>query len=283
MDGVLNVLKPAGMTSFDVIACLRRIYGQKKIGHGGTLDPMAAGVLPVFLGRSARLIEYAPIHRKTYEAEFVMGLATDTEDMTGRIIKTGKVCSDISLWERVASKFTGIIEQIPSSYSAIMVDGKRAYQLARNGKQVILPSRKVEVYHLQIREIQSPYIRLSVTCSAGTYVRALGRDLGNKMGVPLAMSFLLRTKMGVISIGQAKTLEEIERNPKDCLMTDISLLLSNLENVSLSEDAAKDFLQGKRLRTALPDMEVTAVFQGERFLGTAFIENGVLHPKKVFS
>ena len=97
MDGVLNVLKPAGMTSFDVIACLRRIYGQKKIGHGGTLDPMAAGVLPVFLGRSARLIEYAPIHRKTYEAEFVMGLATDTEDMTGRIIKTGKVCSDISL------------------------------------------------------------------------------------------------------------------------------------------------------------------------------------------
>lgn len=95
MDGVLNVLKPAGMTSFDVIACLRRIYGQKKIGHGGTLDPMAAGVLPVFLGRSARLIEYAPIHRKTYEAEFVMGLATDTEDMTGRIIKTGKVCSDI--------------------------------------------------------------------------------------------------------------------------------------------------------------------------------------------
>ena len=142
----------------------------------------------------------------------------------------------------MASKFTGIIEQIPSSYSAIMVDGKRAYQLARNGKQVILPSRKVEVYHLQIREIQSPYIRLSVTCSAGTYVRALGRDLGNKMGVPLAMSFLLRTKMGVFSIGQAK-----------------------------------------RLRTALPDMEVTAVFQGEWFLGTAFIENGVLHPKKVFS
>ena len=211
MDGVLNVLKPAGMTSFDVIACLRRIYGQKKIGHGGTLDPMAAGVLPVFLGRSARLIEYAPIHRKTYEAEFVMGLATDTEDMTGRIIKTGKVCSDISLWERVASKFTGIIEQIPSSYSAIMVDGKRAYQLARNGKQVILPSRKVEVYHLQIREIQSPYIRLSVTCSAGTYVRALGRDLGNKMGVPLAMSFLLRTKMGVFSYW---TGENVGRNRK---------------------------------------------------------------------
>ena len=161
--------------------------------------------------------------------------------------------------------------------------GKGGVEIYRNGNQVILPSRKVEVYHLQIREIQSPYIRLSVTCSAGTYVRALGRDLGNKMGVPLAMSFLLRTKMGVFSIGQAKTLEEIERNPKDCLMTDISLLLSNLENVSLSEDAAKDFLQGKRLRTALPDMEVTAVFQGERFLGTAFIENGVLHPKKVFS
>lgn len=282
MDGVLNVLKPAGMTSFDVIACLRRIYGLRKIGHGGTLDPMAAGVLPVFLGRSARLIEYAPIHRKTYEAEFVMGMATDTEDLTGKIIETGKVCPDISLWKKAASEFTGIIEQIPSSYSAIMVDGKRAYQLARNGKKVILPPRKVEIYHLQIREVQSPYLRLSVTCSAGTYIRALGRDLGNKVGIPLAMSFLLRTKMGVFSIDQAKTLEEIEKNPEDCLITDIRLILSNLGNVSLMEEAGKDFLQGKRLHTALPDMEVTAVFQGERFLGTAFIENGILHPKKVF-
>ena len=102
MDGVLNVLKPAGMTSFDVIARLRRIYGQKKIGHGGTLDPMAAGVLPVFLGRATRLIEYAPIHRKTYEAEFLMGLATDTEDVTGTVVETGEIPADPSIWESTA-------------------------------------------------------------------------------------------------------------------------------------------------------------------------------------
>lgn len=282
MDGVLNVLKPAGMTSFDVITCLRRIYGQKKIGHGGTLDPMAAGVLPVFLGRAARLIEYAPIHKKTYEAEFVMGLVTDTEDLTGKIIETGKGCADISLWEKAASEFIGIIEQIPSSYSAIRVNGKRAYQLARNGEQVILHPRKVEIYHLWIREVQLPYLRLSVTCSAGTYVRALGRDLGNKMGIPLAMSFLLRTEMGPFSIKQAKTLEEIEKNPDGCLMEDIRPLLSNLGNVMISEKEARGFLQGKRLHTTLPDRKIAAVFQGKRFLGTAFIEDHILHPKKVF-
>lgn len=145
MDGVLNVLKPAGMTSFDVIARLRRIYGQKKIGHGGTLDPMAAGVLPVFLGRATRLIEYAPIHRKTYEAEFLMGLATDTEDVTGTVVETGEIPADPSIWESTAESFKGEILQRPSSYSAIKVNGERAYKLAREGNAVKLPSRPVTI------------------------------------------------------------------------------------------------------------------------------------------
>lgn len=283
MDGVLNVLKPSGMTSFDVIACLRRIYGQKKIGHGGTLDPMAAGVLPVFLGRATRLIEYAPIHTKTYEAEFVMGIATDTEDLTGQIIGTGNLCSDISLWEQAAEEFIGTIEQVPSSYSAIRVNGKRAYQLARNGEAVNLPSRNVEIYKLQIREVKLPYLRFSVTCSAGTYVRALGRDLGNKIGVPLAMSFLLRTEMGAFSSDKAKTLEEIEKDPEGCLIGDMRPLLSELGHISLSEKEAAGFLQGKRLPISLPDRDIAGVFQGERFLGTASVKDGILHPKKVFS
>ena len=138
MDGVLNVIKPKDWTSFDVIAKLQRIYHQKKIGHGGTLDPMASGVLPVFLGRATRLIEYAPIHTKRYEAEFIMGIRTDTEDMTGEILERGEVPSDTSIWEGAVSAFRGDIMQVPSIYSAIKVNGERAYKLAREGKEVEL-------------------------------------------------------------------------------------------------------------------------------------------------
>ena len=283
MDGVLNVLKPAGMTSFDVIARLRRIYGQKKIGHGGTLDPMAAGVLPVFLGRATRLIEYAPIHQKTYEAEFLMGFRTDTEDATGEVVETGPIPTDTSIWEKAAVPFRGEILQRPSSYSAIKVNGERAYKLAREGKAVELPARPVTIYDLTIRDIEPPKIRLSVTCSAGTYIRALGRDLGEAAGCPLTMSFLLRGHMGPFSVADAKTLEEIEAQPEASLMTDIRPILSALPSISLSEKEGADFLQGKRLRTRQSPVDVAAVFTGTRFLGTASVARGVIHPKKVFN
>lgn len=283
MDGIINVLKPAGMTSFDVIAFLRRIYGQKKIGHGGTLDPMAAGVLPVFLGRAARLIEYAPIHQKTYEAEFMMGISTDTEDLTGEVVRTGIIEEDICRWKLAAEKFCGNIEQVPSIYSAILINGRRAYQMARNGENVDLPKRRVRIYNLDIREIEAPYIRMSITCSSGTYVRALGRDLGNEVGVPLAMSFLLRTRMGPFEINEARTLEEIEKNPSDCLISDLRPILSHLKSVELQPAKAADFLQGKRLHTVEIDAETVAVFSEGRFLGVASAEKGILHPRKVFS
>ncbi len=283
MDGVLNVLKPAGMTSFDVIACLRRIYGQKKIGHGGTLDPLAAGVLPVFLGRAARLIEYAPIHRKTYEAEFLMGLGTDTEDVSGHILHRGPVLADRARWDDIAKQFTGHIRQVPSAFSAKQIGGRRAYDLARAGQEVKLTPKDVTIFDLTIREVKPPYLRLSVTCSSGTYVRALGRDMGQAAGCPLTMSFLVRTAMGPFSIGEAKTLEEIEADPAGVLMKDLRVLLSSLTSVELESGGAADFLQGKRLRTALADAEEAAVYGPQGFLGIAAIWRGVIHPKKVFS
>lgn len=283
MDGVVNVLKPAGMTSFAVIARLRRIYGQKKIGHGGTLDPMAAGVLPVFLGRATRLIEYAPIHQKTYEAEFIMGFRTDTEDATGEVVETGAIPEDVTIWEKAAEKFRRPIFQRPSSYSAIKVNGERAYKLAREGKAVELPARPVTIYDLTIREIEPPKIRLSVTCSAGTYIRALGRDLGIEAGCPLTMSFLLRSQMGPFSVKDAWTLEEIEENPEGALMQDLRPILSALPAINLTDTQGADFLQGKRLRMPAKPCEAVAVFVGPRFLGTAKVERGILHPKKVFN
>lgn len=282
MDGVLNVLKPAGMTSFDVIAFLRRVYGQKKIGHGGTLDPLAAGVLPVFLGRTARLIEYAPIHTKTYEAEFLMGFETDTEDVTGKITARGEPLTDIGAWERAAENFRGSVMQVPSAYSAKQIGGRRAYDLAREGKEVALPARPVEISRLCIREIDPPYLRLSVTCSSGTYVRALGRDLGRAAGCPLTMSFLLRTEMGPFRISEAKTLEEIEAAP-EAACGDLRMILSELPQLTLTAEEAAGFLAGKRLRTRAADAEEAAVCGPQGFLGIAAVRGGVIHPKKVFS
>ncbi len=282
MDGVLNVLKPAGMTSFDVIAFLRRVYGQKKIGHGGTLDPLAAGVLPVFLGRAARLIEYAPIHTKTYEAEFLMGFETDTEDVTGKITARGEPLTDIGAWERAAENFRGSVMQVPSAYSAKQIGGRRAYDLAREGKEVALPARPVEISRLCIREIDPPYLRLSVTCSSGTYVRALGRDLGRAAGCPLTMSFLLRTEMGPFRISEAKTLEEIEAAP-EAACGDLRMILSELPQLTLTAEEAAGFLTGKRLRTRAADAEEAAVCGPQGFLGIAAVRGGVIHPKKVFS
>lgn len=282
MDGVLNVLKPAGMTSFDVIAFLRRVYGQKKIGHGGTLDPLAAGVLPVFLGRAARLIEYAPIHTKTYEAEFLMGFETDTEDVTGKITARGEPLTDIGAWERAAENFRGSVMQVPSAYSAKQIGGRRAYDLAREGKKVALPARPVEISRLCIREIGPPYLRLSVTCSSGTYVRALGRDLGRAAGCPLTMSFLLRTEMGPFRISEAKTLEEIEAAP-EAACGDLRMILSELPQLTLTAEEAAGFLTGKRLRTRAADAEEAAVCGPQGFLGIAAVRGGVIHPKKVFS
>lgn len=283
MDGVINVVKPKGWTSFDVIAKLRKIYHQKKIGHSGTLDPMASGVLPVFLGRAARLIEYAPIHRKTYEAEFTMGIATDTEDMTGRILEKGPLPEDLSVFEKAAAALRGPIMQVPSAYSALKVHGERAYKLAREGKKVDLPARPVTIYDLTIEDIEPPLIHMSVTCSAGTYIRALGRDLGKAAGCLLTMSALTRTEMGPFTLKDAWTLEDIEKDPEGAILRDLHPILSGLGQIDISEKEAADFLQGKRIHTGEKDAGSVAVFSGSRFLGIASIQRGIIHPKKVFS
>jgi tRNA pseudouridine55 synthase len=284
MDGILNVLKPAGMTSFDVIAFLRRVYHQKKIGHGGTLDPMAAGVLPVFLGKATRLIEYAPIHQKTYVGEFLMGFSTDTEDVTGTITKRSPVITDTDVWKKACESFVGDIMQVPSSYSAIRIRGKRAYDLAREGEKVEIPARPVHIYSLDVLEINPPSLRIRVTCSSGTYIRALGRDIGEKAGCPLTMSFLLRTDMGPFSIEKAHTLEEIEKAPETSIVEDLRPILKGMAECVLSESQSAGFLQGMRIVTRLPDAPQTAVYsQTGRFLGIGEMIKGVLHPRKVFN
>lgn len=282
MDGIVNVLKPPGMTSFDVVAALRRIFGQKRIGHGGTLDPLAAGVLPVFLGRAAGLIEYTPLRTKTYEAEFLMGWETDTEDVSGHIVARGEPVADFAVWENAARNFVGTINQVPSRYSAKKVNGRRAYDMARQGEDFALPAKAVTIQNLLIREVASPYLRLSVTCSSGTYVRALGRDLGRAVGCPLTMSFLVRTALGPFAIAEAKTIEEIRENPEGVLLSPTTFL-TDLISVALDEEEAARFLLGQRLSRRGAEDGIAAVSCGDTFLGIGRIERGVLHPKKVWN
>lgn len=211
MDGFINVLKPPGMSSHDVVGCVRRLLSTKKVGHAGTLDPGAAGVLPVAVGRATRLIEYLEATDKSYRAEVVFGIRTDTDDDTGRVLEA---CVSPSFSkEALASaleRFRGRIRQRPPLCSAIRVDGARAYDLARKGSEMELPAREITIHALTLVEHRANALLLDVDCSKGTYIRSLCRDIGEVLGTPATMGFLLRTRVGRFSIDDAFTIEELE-------------------------------------------------------------------------
>ena len=193
--GFLNVLKPPGMSSHDVVGQIRKIFHTKRVGHAGTLDPGAAGVLPVALGNAARLVEYMSSADKSYRLELLLGFSTDTGDDSGKIIER-KV--DFPLPQREALRtslqaFIGAIMQRPPLYSAIKVQGKRAYQLARENRVVALPLRQVMIHDLRLVAFHDSRILLDLDCSKGTYVRSFCRDFGERIKIPATMGFLLRT------------------------------------------------------------------------------------------
>ena len=183
MNGIINVYKEKGYTSHDVVAVLRKIAGQKKIGHTGTLDPDATGVLPVCLGRATKLCDLLTDRDKTYEAVLLLGKTTDTQDISGAILKE-QPTDHLNEAEvtKVIESFKGTYDQIPPMYSALKVNGKKLYELAREGKTVERKSRKVTIYQIHIKEIQLPRVRMEVTCSKGTYIRTLCHDIGNLLG-----------------------------------------------------------------------------------------------------
>lgn len=210
MDGVLNIRKEKGYTSFDVVAKLRGILHMKKIGHTGTLDPEAEGVLPVVLGKATKLVDLLTEKQKTYEALLHLGLETDTQDMTGTVLreKTVKVTEDEV--RAVIDGFLGEQQQIPPMYSALKVDGKKLYELAREGKTVERKARTVHFYEIDIKKIELPYVRFSVTCSKGTYIRTLCHDIGQKLGCGGCMEELLRTRSGNFVWEDSMTLAQVE-------------------------------------------------------------------------
>ncbi len=211
MNGFLNLLKPPGMTSAAVVAVTRRLTGEKRVGHAGTLDPEAAGVLPVMIGRAARLFDYLVDKEKTYVAEVAFGCATDTQDATGRVIATGDAYPSLPQVEEAALQLTGDIRQRPSAFSAIKQGGKPLYALAHAGVQAEAPERTVHIEQIRVQEeLPDHGVLMTVRCGRGTYIRTLCHDLGRLCGCPAHMRFLLRAKSGVFTLDTAITLEEAE-------------------------------------------------------------------------
>ncbi|MBR7161817.1 MAG: tRNA pseudouridine(55) synthase TruB [Clostridia bacterium] len=240
-DGVLLIHKPYGITSFDVVARVRRLYGTKKVGHTGTLDPIATGLLPVLVGRAVKASEFLTEKDKEYVAGLRLGLTTDTEDITGTVLSASEAIPDSETVFRTARQFTGEIMQIPPMYSALKVGGEKLVDLARKGVVIERQARPITVHELDIEGSGADYT-MRVFCSKGTYIRTLCADIGSKLGCGGVMTSLIRTKTGAFSLENAHTLEELETlslSEREKLLLPTELLFTHLPTVRLSEFFAK--------------------------------------------
>lgn len=250
--GIINLLKPAGMTSHDAVAFLRRLTGIKRIGHTGTLDPMAVGVLPICIGTATRIMDYLDLDEKTYRCEMQLGLVTDTQDIWGTVLEDRRNDIESVTKQDILDAFcplVGEIHQTPPQYSAVRIKGKHLYEYARQGQEVEVEKRPVIIYQLELLDFQRETGRVlfDVTCSKGTYVRSICHEVGQKIGCGAAMSFLLRTATGAFSIHEAVTLESLATDWQTALLpTDFPL--THLGRLELPSNRIKWFSSGGELR-----------------------------------
>lgn len=223
MNGVINVYKEAGFTSHDVVAKLRGIVKQKKIGHTGTLDPDAEGVLPVCLGNATKLCGLLTEKEKTYRAVLLLGQTTDTQDTSGRVLTEAPVAATGEQVREAIMSFLGDYDQVPPMYSALKVNGKKLYELAREGKEVERQARRVRILDMEIHEIRLPEVTFTVTCSSGTYIRTLCQDIGEKLGCGGCMKSLLRTKVDRFELADSHKLSELETMMHEGLIGEVLL------------------------------------------------------------
>lgn len=248
MKGILNILKPPGMTSHDVVALVRRKTGVRKVGHTGTLDPNAAGVLPICIGQATKISQYLLDGRKTYRTELTLGFKTDTQDIYGTIISKEDVKCSLKDIERTILGFVGEYHQIPPMYSALKVKGKKLYELARKGMEVERKSRKVEIYAINIILIRENKVLFDVSCSKGTYIRTLCHDIGERLGCGGVMSFLLRTATNNFDISSAITLEELQEIENiESILKPIDFPLYHIPRIDIDVIYKKAALNGNKI------------------------------------
>ena len=283
MDGIVIVDKPRDWTSQDVTARLRRVFGTRRIGHGGTLDLMATGVLPVFVGRATRGVEFFEHAEKTYETVLRLGLTTDTEDITGTVLTKATVSVTDEQVEGALDAFRGEIMQVPPMYSALKVNGQKLCDLARKGKTVERQPRPITIYELTLLERGENTLRLRVRCSKGTYIRTLCKDIGEALGCGGCMESLRRVSAGEYTIAEAVPLQELlDTVEPETYLRGVDTMFRNYPAVTLTANQEKRCRNGNTFSVKLPEGTYRAYSQSGEFLMLAKVEAGVMVTMKSF-
>ena len=283
MNGIVIVDKPVGWTSQDVVSKLRGVFKTRRIGHGGTLDPMATGVLPVFVGRATRGVEFFEHAEKTYEAVLQLGITTDTEDTTGTVLEEKPVCVTEEQFLSALEQFRGEISQIPPMYSALKVGGQKLYDLARQGREVERKSRLITVFRLECLEFSGSRAKILVHCSKGTYIRTLCKDIGAALGCGGCMAALRRVQAGEYTISHAVSLQTlIEADDPESYLAPVDSLFAGDPKVILTANQEKRCRNGNAFSISLPDGQYRAYSQTGEFLMLAKVETGTMSTIKSF-
>lgn len=281
MNGIIVINKPKGYTSHDVVANVKKILNVKKVGHTGTLDPNATGVLPLLLNEGTKLSKYLIEHDKEYEVTLKLGIKTDTADSEGKVVEQKEV-GNLENIEEILKLFIGKQEQIPPIYSAIKVKGKKLYEYARLGQKVKVEPRKIEIYNIELLKIDQleNEIKFNVACSKGTYIRSLCEDIADKLGTVGYMKELNRTKVGRFSIEEAITLEKLKENQdsikflKEHIIT-VQELFKKYEKIELNEQKLKKFLNGVKIYTQKQD-GLYNIYNKDTYIGLAIVKDCLL-------
>jgi tRNA pseudouridine55 synthase len=293
MEGFLNLAKPAGPTSHDMVNLVRRLFRQRRVGHGGTLDPLAQGVLPMAIGRATRLLSFLQHEKKVYRAEIELGVSTTTYDRGGEVTVECAVPSlSRAELEQALYPFRGEIEQVPPAFSAIRLEGRRFYERARAGEQVLPPPRSVQIYRLELLSWEDPRLTLEVACGSGTYIRSLAHDLGQVLGCGAHLVALVRLQVGPFHLTEALNPEDLaaaaQERPREVVLP-MDFLLKKYPIVEVSESQLADVLNGRDLSISSEVLSpgsawARAYDQEERFL--AFLRYDAdrehWHPARVF-
>ena len=283
MNGIVIVDKPQGWTSQDVTARLRRVFNTRRIGHGGTLDPMATGVLPVFVGRATRGVEFFEHAEKTYETVLRLGLTTDTEDITGTVLTESTVTVTEADILAVLPQFRGEILQVPPMYSALKVDGKKLYELARKGVEVERKPRPITIHELKLLGMEEAGVRLRVRCSKGTYIRTLCKDIGEHLSCGGCMAALRRVSAGEYTAEEAVPLQELlETQTPEVFLRPVDTMFRNFPQVTLTAKQEIRCRNGNSFSLAIADGTYRAYAQNGDFLALSKVENGIMSTIKSF-
>lgn len=283
MNGIVIVDKPQGWTSQDVTARLRRVFDTRRIGHGGTLDPMATGVLPVFVGRATRGVEFFEHAEKTYETVLRLGITTDTEDITGTVLAERPVDVTAQAVEQVLETFRGDILQVPPMYSALKVNGQKLYDLARKGREVERQPRPITIHELTLLGMDGADVRLRVRCSKGTYIRTLCKDIGETLGCGGAMAQLRRIQAGEYTAEEAVPLETLLMAEKpEQYLRPVDSMFRQYPAVTLTVNQEKRCRNGNAFSLKLPDGTYRAYSGQGEFLMLAKVEENVMSTIKSF-